>query len=433
MFPEAPPPGDKIEAQASGASPGKIGAMPSSPAEDPGGALSFAKWCAMLPSWVFKSRTPFSKFLLDSTRLQRDFGVTATTMFPIPAPLESNGLSIWDKMSLGTPSNVRAKIHRARLLFIIVMALNFWHFEGFHFDMELLRGSPSSTHRRIHEKLRAMIRSEWSTETFCWVRAGRRFPQLGARLAELSSTVTDLGLSGSPYSRSFQGREVQCDNSVMPELEPYRDLDPGRIALFGKGNWDATEWLQDGLVMAYREPMTIHVDRVPEVWGYPALRDSEDVITALAKLWDKQGILRLHSIETPHFEKVRIFGAYKNEKIDRQIGDRRGRNAVESKVDGVSHMLPAGDDLLSIHLDPKKETLRLSVSDRRDFYHQFWVTRARSNTNTLYPPISTDQLAETEAYDEYVKLFAQRRYRRDLHGDLLLLDTPIIGLGCPLT
>ena len=368
---------------------------------------------------ILKSRTPFAQLLRISMRLQRDSEITASTLFPIPLPRHLDGQSLWGRMSFGAPRKKRERVHLARLLEVIVLALNFWHFQGFHFDVELLKRTPTSTHRRFYEFIRASLRSEMSAEAFFIARAGRRFPQLSARLTELCNVVTDLGISGSPYSRSFQGREVTTDNSVMPELEPYRDLCPERITLFGSGHWDATQWLDDQLVMGYREPDSLLLFRTPGHQEYPALRDSYDAILDLAKLWDRHHLLYLHDVPVPHFQKVRIFCAYKNETTDRQIGDRRGRNAVEKKLFGPSSQLPQGDDLSAICLDVKTQTLRIGVSDRRDFYHQFWASKSRCISNTIFPMIKAEDLKETQAYEEYLLSFSKKRYTRGLHGDRL--------------
>ena len=83
--------------------------------------------------------------------------------------------------------------------------------------------------------------------------------------------------------------------------------------------------------MAYREPASIWIDRVPEVWEYPQIRDPPETVCHLAKLWDIHGLLFLHHekvSERPSFELVKVFNCYKSAEIDRQIGDRRGRNSV---------------------------------------------------------------------------------------------------------
>ena len=67
---------------------------------------------------------------------------------------------------------------------------------------------------------------------------------------------------------------------------------------------------------------------------------------------------------------VRIFNAYKNEECDRQIGDRRGRNAIEAVVKGPSSHLPSGSDLCDLVVDTSCQKLSLAVSDRKDYNHQ---------------------------------------------------------------
>ena len=98
------------------------------------------------------------------------------------------------------------------------------------------------------------MRADANLDEFEIVGGGRRFPQLVARLSELCGAVVDFGLSGSPYSRAFQGREVKVDNTVAPELEPYRSLDADRLKVTGTGSWDLVDFLDDFLIMACKEP-----------------------------------------------------------------------------------------------------------------------------------------------------------------------------------
>lgn len=220
------------------------------------------------------------------------------------------------------------------------------------------------------------------------LHVGRKNPNLIARLSELTALLVKLGCSMSPYEKAYVGYSVAEDNTILPELQPYRELDPSRLKLHGTGHWDATPFLPDNLVMAYREPCTIGLDRVPEVWEYPALRDPPATIADLARVWDANGLLFLHSAEArvkPAHELVRIFNCYKSADRDTQIGDRRGRNAVECKVFGPSADLPSGPDLCELAIDLKTQRIALSISDRRDFYHQFWVTRRKAVHNTLGP------------------------------------------------
>lgn len=91
--------------------------------------------------------------------------------------------------------------------------------------------------------------------------------------------------------------------------------------------------------MAHREAVILKLDRAPEPWEFARLRDDQETILLLARLWDSNGLLLLHQQETERreeFEKVRILNAYKNEPTDRQISDRCGRHAIEAVIKGPS-------------------------------------------------------------------------------------------------
>ena len=109
------------------------------------------------------------------------------------------------------------------------MALNFWYGGGVFCEKELLRREPNPAHRRLYSRLRSFIKADGLLLKFDMLRAGRRHPELVARLSELTSLLVKLGCSTSPYDKAYVGYEVSADNSVLPELEPYRDLDPSRL------------------------------------------------------------------------------------------------------------------------------------------------------------------------------------------------------------
>ena len=298
------------------------------------------------------------------------------------------------------------------------------HFGGSFIPFEVLRRKPSSQQINVHKRLRGFLKSEAVAGTFKISAAGRKFPQLSARLAELSSAVTFLGLSGSPYTKAFQGAEVAVNNSVMEELEPYRSLDASRLKLSGSGLWDITPWLPDELVMAYREPASIYIDRSPHPGEYPRMSDSPEELNRLAKVWDARGLLYLHHEEIPDHEQVRIFNCYKGPLIDRQIGDRRGRNAKECRLCGPSSQLPSAVDILDL-IVAEDESLYISCSDRKDFYHQLWSSERRSLTNSLGPPLPAEWLTETKAYGAYCLKYSKKKYNRSAHGDRLGMGLPV--------
>jgi hypothetical protein len=254
------------------------------------------------------------------------------------------------------------------------------------------------------------------------LHSGRKQPELIARLCDLTDFLLANGCTSNPYDRAFQGYQAGFDADRFPELQPYRDLDPSRLRLSGEGHWDITQYLSDQLVLPYREPDVLKVDRVPSVWEYPRLRDGPDKILALAKLWDANNLLLLHQEGTvmPEYEKVRIFNAYKNNEQDRQIGDRRGRNSVEAVVKGPASQLPAGSDLCDAAVDVKGSRVAITISDRRDYYHQIWSSRRRAVSNTLGPGIPLSWLTDTKAYSVFMLEHAKRKkYDRLRDGDLL--------------
>ena len=219
-----------------------------------------------------------------------------------------------------------------KVVFVIAMALNYWHFGGKFVEAQKLQRGLNAQHAKFVRYLKALVKSDDPGVSFPIRGAGRRFPELVARLSELTDFVTASGIIHDPYTKTFAGcgDTVAPDNSVMPELEPYRDLDAERLKPTGRGAWDMTEFLQDELVMVYRDPRVLEFKAKPS--NCPIIRGSQEEIFKLAKRWDDQGILVAHfdsrGVEKPG-ELVRIFNAYnyKSKDSDRQIGDRRGRNS----------------------------------------------------------------------------------------------------------
>ena len=232
--------------------------------------------------------------------------------------------------------------------------------------------------------------------------SGRRSPQLIARLCELSDALTSAGVRGSPYDHTFEGRpdSVPVDNSAMPELEPYRSLDFERLLVVGEGHFDPVPYLDDNLCMAYCNPDCLLHPGLPGDDDVPVCRDPLEQVVGLMRVWDVGGLLVLHECDVPGcypHESVRIFNCYKNLSCDRQIGDRRGRNFCEMRLFGPSKLLPAGPDVFEFFLGDGEE-VHVSVSDRRDFYHQFRTTYTRAVSNTLSPGIPADLIEDTKAF-----------------------------------
>ena len=375
---------------------GEKGTKPSVPASLH--SLSLAKWCANLVTLVFRSRTSFAAFARASIHLPRDSIVSTSPAFPIPLPC----VGVFNRMPSGLSARQRAKLHFRRALVLIVLSLNFWWSGNRFIDPNLLKRSPSKQQQQIIARVAAFVRADGPRVPFPLSSVGRRVPKLIARLSELSELLTSAGPGSSPYEKSFEGREalLPADNTVADELEPYRSLDASRLRIVGKGHWDPTEFLSDGLVMAFRNPDCLLFDRSSAA-PVPKITDPMPEVVSLAKLWDNYGLLVLHEFDVPTLypdEQVKVFNCYKDARCDRQIGDRRGRNAYERKVEGPSKVLPAGPDLCEFDFDIRTHRLSVSITDRKDFYHQFRVPFSRAVSNTLGPSIPRAYLESTGAF-----------------------------------
>ncbi len=364
---------------------------------------------------VMRTKSTFARFLATTLHLPRT-DAACLTLFPIPAPP-----GVWfGRMAPGMSPAARWKTHLSRVLHIVVMALNFWHHGGFIDSRALLGRRPTPAHARIYRRLRCFIQSDDGSGCFKVCKSGRRFHQLVARLGELTESATRLGLAGDPYTRSFQGIDVEKNDTIKEELRPYRNLDPERLLLYGDASWDITDFLSDPLVLAFREPDSILLDRVPDPSEYPGVYDDDQTLMKLVKLWDVKGLAVMHMdtavLDRP-FEKVRIFNNYKNASADRQIGDRRGRNAVEYKLEGPSGSLPTGYDLADLQVDPVTSTLRISASDRRDFYHQIRCSTSKAKKNTI-GSFAASELVGLSGFNLFMNEQAVKKNRLRLGDEL---------------
>ena len=211
-------------------------------------------------------------------------------------------------------------------------------------------------------------------------------------------------------------------------MDPYRSLDASRLKLTGCAHWDPIPFLPPDLAFAHAEPRSLLVDRVPSPEEYPrADWESPSETFRLAIKWSENDLLHLEpQLDLPVHRFTKIFNARKSETTDRQIGDRRGPNSVEGKLEGPSKWLPQGESLTSLCLDAKKEALVLCVSDRRDFYHQLSAPPARAQSNRLFPAFPTAWFEGTRAYERLEARVTRKAPTREKTGDGLGKGT---GLG----
>ena len=379
-------------------------------------SLSYPKWCTELVSNVLRTRTPFASFLAKTIRLTRTSRIAKSstpTFFPVPLPT----LGAFNRMSIDSSADSKHTRHLTQAVHVLVCALNYWYSGGRHGDMELLMRGPSKQHLLLYARIRSLIVSDGPAVVEQVPAAGRRFPELSARLGELSDFLTRVGCTANPYDKSYAGCPVAKDDAVDEKLQPYHDMDPTKILLFGNGSWDPVPFLEDNLCLAFLEPkVLLHGGKAP---AGPLIRDAEETAAALAKKWDDLGLLRLHKQPVHRDSPVRIFGALKSSEVHRQIGDRRGQNARECKVEGPSCDLPAGPDFGELFVDCKTETISLSITDRKDFYHQLRCSPSKAYMNTIGPPVDERLVSNTKAYSEFLIQDSRKRYSRTLQGDML--------------
>ena len=377
--------------------------------------MSCPKWCAMLLPMVLKTKTAFSAFLAHSVSLTQGMterNALTPALFPVPVPYGS----CFDRMPSGVSLKSRERRHLQKAIHTICMALNFWFSGGKWIDDASLKREPNLEHLALYSRLASLIRSDGLAGSFPLAKSGRKAPELIARLSELSGLVTALGTSLSGYGKGFSGMEVSASSEALQEINPFTDLNAGRLKLYGSGHWNVTDLLSDDLVMAYREPRSLLSGL--ELGEHPPVRDSKAEILKLAKLWDERGLLSIHQESRPMGSLVKIFNVKKNATMDRQIGDRRGQNSYECRVAGPSSTLPSGADIMDLKLDVKREKIVLMISDRKDYYHQLWTTAARTSTNAVGPSVALADLKETHAYEEFLVRESMRKSkRRQLHGD----------------
>ena len=341
-------------------------------------------------------------------------------------------------------SRVRSRIASRRVAHVAVMACNFLFSGCRPPPLQLLRRQLNKVQAKALRYVASLCGACGAVEPFAVSSAGRRSAQLLASLSELSEHLTWMGPGTDPYgslfhgaapgpstSSSHHGPSGPTSSSPAPAsseasegdaagrnrplesspLRPYAPLNAERLKITSLGHWDPVPFLQDDpdLAIACLEPDVLLYGGSPPALEVPSLaRESAQEIAALAKKWDSNNLLFLkdsYEDQVSFRDSVRIFNCYKNEACDRQIGDRRARNYRGRALRGPSVGLPCGPSLLGLALDPRHSTLRIWVTDRKDFYHQLQARPRKAAQNALYPPVLEAELAGTQA----LALLHQRR------------------------
>ena len=321
--------------------------VPHPGADDPWKELqsfSFAIWRRRLLSMGLHTRTAFAAFLKTTLHASRSSEVApANALFPLPIPKPG----VFTVLPSRCASQKRRRIAFDRAFHIIVCAVNFLHADCSFPSVELMRKEPSKVQKKLLWNLRSLVRAFGNSgDTFDVPQSGRRSIHLLAGLADLSDFVTRHGLSSEPYHRGFQGvvkteeeekpldlPRVSPNLDLADQLIPYRPLQPDRLKLSGKANWDPCPFLGDAFLLPYREPALLVWTKVFNWDDIPDLdREDPNRVLELAKVWDRNGLLAIRPgviDEEIQPSCLRVFNCLKSSTHDRQIGDRRGRNQIE--------------------------------------------------------------------------------------------------------
>ena len=406
--------------------------------DDPLKPTAFPSWVERFVEQVIGAKTHFSFFVKSTIKSCRSgrLSSTATALFPIPFA----DVAIWNGPS-GLSKEKRIRVAELKVLHLVICGLNYQYFRQPFSVLMLLRRRPSSKHVQVFSRLLSHIRACGHSDMVSMVGCGRKSFQLSARFDELWRFLKTEGLDGGAfYGRGPTGHRVEKDDEAHEELRPYRDLDASRLRIAGEGNWDCSEYLPDLFYMVFKEPrinvfdLPFREDEVPD-----NSRNSHEEMLALCKVWDARGLLRIIPTELgpARIEMcTRVFNNYKNVTADRQIGDRRGANSQEGRIPGPSKALPSATSLLQLSVRRWEQALIGSITDRKDFYHQFDVSWEKSSLNAIFPWPRLSELKGLRAAEVFGENFgrkAQRKRRdREKEGDHLGgRRTPLLVGGDP--
>ena len=391
-------------------------------------SISFRSLAASIPRWILATRTRFACYLAKTFHIQCGGSAPSSAVFPIP-------LADFNVFRGGGPklsSRRWLTLLRKRLLHILIVALNYLH-DGFRgADLVLLGRRPNDMQRAIHKRLWSLLAACDAPGVFP-LSPGRSGGEFIARLRLLE----DFAKSCPSVSEQFYGdgpKDFEKPVPVAPEvpkslvkkaredvgekqLDPYRPLDVSRLKLTGRGGWNLADHLNDELWLPFVEPAILrHSEPLDWVVGPNFELESKEENLALAKLWSAQGLLSLSKEGAYKGCFSRVFNNLKNETSDRMIGDRRLMNGAERSIRGPSKFLPGGYMMTSLHC-PRGCTIYGIVTDRKDFYHQASVSRARAASNCLPFSYPAYMFKEDKAYDDLKAHLAGLRGPREKVGD----------------
>eukprot|EP00435_Cladocopium_sp_Y103_P052207 s698_g16.t1 len=289
-------------------------------------------------------------------------------------------------------------------------------------SFEELRRCPNPAQEVVFQRLRTfMIACGEAQEQFS-LCPGRSSPELGAALFQLEKFCDASPDLKSGYlegdSLPFKEDPGLLSSEDHPELLPNRSLDADRLRIVGTGSWCMESFLDGVLWLPYQEPRFLLHGLPPSDLDVPNLQtEKPEECWKLAKVWDARGLLYLADEPIGPGLHCKVFNSYKSRECDRQIGDRRLVNQAEYHVDGPSKQLPQGQQLTQLRVPRFTHSLRISVTDRRDFYHQACVSTERARSNMLPFSYPLEAFEGMTAYDDFLRETFHGKQDRTKVGD----------------
>eukprot|EP00974_Lingulodinium_polyedra_P014103 1365162-Lingulodinium_polyedra.AAC.1 len=146
-------------------------------------------------------------------------------------------------------------------------------------------------------------------------------------------------------------------------------------------HFDCTPFLPVFEAAAFVEPRLL---RLPEPRPTDARRprpERDEQLIAYARSWDAVQKLHLARPEEVR-EPFGLIAAFKDDKRDRIVSDRRRANAWEAHLEGASRDMASGADLCEFEV-PSGHVLRVMSDDLMDMFCAFDCSPAHALTNGL--------------------------------------------------
>ena len=383
--------------------------------------VNFVQWAMALPRLVLASRTDLAWHLRASFSVRTRVGCSLSTVFPLPLPY----VGVFDGGGPGL-SKVRLRtLAQKRLLNLVVLVLNKLYLGRFASVAELGR-PPSAVQLKVFDRLYGYITVCGSRLEEFSVAPGRSGPELIACIARLEAFLAiHPALQGGYFDHgAIAYKPPTLSVEEYPQLVPYKNLDAKRLKLTGTGAWPLADYLDGELWLPYVEPAFLLHGGPDDRTNWPSFAyEAPEQYFDLAMKWDSLGLLRLFDSPSQEGHFCKVFNAYKDVDVDRQIGDRRIPNSRERGSPGPSAFLPSAVQLCALYVPRGSHSARCSMTDRRGFYHQASVSRSRARSNITPFAFPAKRFLGTRAFEMWkTELSGRKALTREDKGDFLRGD-----------